>query len=58
MAVQRFVIDHFNEADPVRAQGRELTVRDLMSRGERTLLARLAGEPDVSITMSGVLADI
>ena len=58
LAVQGFVVDLFNEADPVRAQGRELTVRDLMSRGERTLQARLAGEPDVSLTMSGVLADI
>ena len=57
-AVQGFVIDLFNEADPVRAQGRELAVRDLMSRGERTLQARLAGEPDVSLTMSGVLAEI
>ena len=58
LAVQSFVVDLFNEADPVRAQGRELTVRDLMSRGERTLQSRLAGEPDVSLTMSGVLADI
>ena len=58
LAVQSFVIDLFNEADPVRAQGRELAVRDLMSRGERTLQSRLAGEPEVSLTMSGVLAEI
>lgn len=32
-AVQQFLVGLFNEADPARAQGRELTVRDLMARG-------------------------
>ncbi len=57
-AVQDFLVGLFNEADPARAQGRELTVRDLMARGERDLQAKLGGEPDLNAALSGVLADI
>jgi eukaryotic-like serine/threonine-protein kinase len=57
-AVQEFVVGLFNEADPVRAQGRQLTVRDLLLRGERDVQARLLGQPEVDATMTGVLADI
>lgn len=57
-AVQDFLVGLFNEADPARAQGRELTVRDLMTRGERDLQAKLGGEPDLNAALSGVLADI
>jgi eukaryotic-like serine/threonine-protein kinase len=57
-AVQDFLVGLFNEADPARAQGRELTVRDLMARGERDLQAKLGDEPDVHAALSGVLVDL
>jgi serine/threonine-protein kinase len=57
-AVQDFLVGLFNEADPARAQGRELTVRDLMARGERDLQAKLSGEPDLHAALSGVLVDL
>ncbi|MEK8034107.1 serine/threonine-protein kinase [Ideonella sp. DXS29W] len=57
-AVQDFLVGLFNEADPARAQGRELTVRDLLARGERDLQARLVAEPDLNVALSGVLIDI
>lgn len=57
-AVQDFLVGLFNEADPARAQGRELTVRDLLARGERDLQAKLGGEPDLHAAMSGVLVDL
>lgn len=58
LAVQNFLVGLFNEADPARAQGRELTVRDLMARGERDLQAKLGSEPDLQAAMTGVLIDI
>ena len=57
-AVQEFLVGLFNEADPARAQGRELTVRDLLARGERDLQAKLGGEPDLHAALSGVLVDL
>ncbi|MBT9598960.1 MAG: serine/threonine protein kinase [Vitreoscilla sp.] len=54
-AVQQFLVGLFNEADPARAQGRELTVRDLMARGERDLEAKLSGTPELNATLTGVL---
>jgi serine/threonine protein kinase len=57
-AVQEFLVGLFNEADPARAQGRELTVRDLLARGERELQAKLLSEPDLNVALSGVLIDI
>ena len=57
-AVQDFLVGLFNEADPARAQGRELTVRDLLARGERELQAKLGAEPDLNAALSGVLIDI
>jgi eukaryotic-like serine/threonine-protein kinase len=56
--VQDFLVGLFNEADPARAQGRELTVRDLMARGERELQAKLSAEPDLNAALSSVLIDI
>jgi serine/threonine protein kinase len=58
LAVQGFLVGLFNEADPARAQGRELTVRDLMARGERDLQAKLGSEPDLQAAMTAVLIDI
>ncbi|HSI57382.1 MAG TPA: serine/threonine-protein kinase [Ideonella sp.] len=58
LAVQAFLVGLFREAEPARAQGREVTVRDLMARGERELQAGLQGEPELSNELSGVLVDI
>jgi hypothetical protein len=57
-AVQGFLIDLFNEAGPARAQGRELTARDLLERGRRELSSRLASEPESSVAVRGALIDI
>ena len=57
-AVQGFLIDLFNEAGPARAQGRELTARDLLERGKRELSSRLKSEPESSAAVRGALIDI
>lgn len=57
-AVQGFLIDLFNEAGPARAQGRELTARDLLDRGQRELSSRLASEPESSAAVRAALIDI
>ncbi len=57
-AVQQFLVGLFNEADPARAQGRELTVRDLMARGERDLEATLGSTPELNAKLTGVLVRI
>ncbi len=57
-AVQGFLIDLFNEAGPARAQGRELTARDLLERGKRELASRLATEPESSAAVRAALIDI
>lgn len=58
LAVQDFLVGLFREAEPARAQGREVTVRDLMARGERELQTGLQGQPELSGELSGVLVDI
>lgn len=57
-AVQDFLVGLFNAADPARAQGRELTVRDLMARGEQDLQTKLAAEPALHEALSGALVEI
>ncbi len=57
-AVQGFLIGLFNEADPARAQGRELTARDLMARAEHELQGQLAGEPDSIAAVRAAMVDI
>jgi serine/threonine-protein kinase len=57
-AIQSFLIGLFNEADPARAQGRELTVRELLARGERDLQTKLADQPRLNATLNGVLVEL
>jgi serine/threonine-protein kinase len=57
-AVQAFLVGLFNEADPARAQGRELTVRDLMAKGERDLAANLHDEPQLRVALEGTLVEL
>ena len=57
-AVQRFLIDLFNEADPAKAQGRELTAREMLDRGRRDLPVKLKEQPDLQGVLEGVLVDL
>ncbi len=57
-AVLGFVVGLFKEAAPARAQGRDVTVRDLMARGERDLHDRVSGEPELQAELSGVLSEV
>ena len=57
-AVQGFLVGLFDAADPARAQGRDVTARDLMARAEQELQARLAGEPESAAALRGALVDI
>jgi tetratricopeptide (TPR) repeat protein len=57
-AVQDFLIGLFNEADPIRARGRELTARDMLDAGRRDLLVKLADQPRLSAVLDGVLVDL
>ncbi|MGZ5274576.1 MAG: protein kinase domain-containing protein [Caldimonas sp.] len=55
-AVQGFLISLFDEADPVRAQGRELTALGMLDRGQRDLQSKLADQPRLKAHLNGVLA--
>ena len=57
-AVQDFLVDMFNEADPAKAKGRDVTVRDLMAHGERELQTRLRREPASAAAVRGAMVDI
>jgi serine/threonine-protein kinase len=57
-AVQGVLISLFEEADPARAQGREVTVRDLMGSGERKLQMQLESEPELSAALSAVMVSV
>ena len=56
-AVQQFLVGLFDAADPARAQGREPTVRDLMTRAEADL-PRLSGDEETMGAVRGALVDI
>lgn len=57
-AVQDFLIGLFNEADPARAQGRELTALQMLDRGEQDLRIKLADQPRLNALLNGVLVDL
>ena len=57
-AVQGFLIGLFNEADPLRAQGRELTARQMLDRGQIDLRVKLVNQPRLSALLDGVLVDL
>jgi tRNA A-37 threonylcarbamoyl transferase component Bud32 len=57
-AVQDFLIGLFDEADPAKAQGRELTARQMVDRGRRDLLVKLADQPKLHALLDGVLVDL
>jgi serine/threonine-protein kinase len=57
-AVQDFVLGLFNEADPIRARGRELTAREMLDAGRRDVLVKLADQPRLNLLLDGVLVDL
>ena len=57
-AVQAFLVGLFDDLDPAHGEGRDVTVRKLLERGERDVAGALAGQPDIKLTMLGVLGDI
>ena len=57
-AVQQFLIGLFKEADPGRAQGKTLAVRDLLARGEHDLRGQLDNEPSTKLVLLDVLGNI
>ena len=57
-AVQDFLTGMFNEAEPARAGGRELSARELLDRGQRDLQTKLAGQPRLNAELDGVLAQL
>jgi eukaryotic-like serine/threonine-protein kinase len=57
-AVQDFLIGLFDEADPAKAQGRELTARQMVDRGQRDLLVKLSNQPKLHALLDGVLVDL
>jgi len=57
-AVQDFLVGLFNEADPAKAQGRELTARQMLDRGRRDLQMQLTSQPDLMATVQAVLVDL
>jgi tRNA A-37 threonylcarbamoyl transferase component Bud32 len=57
-AVQDFLIGLFDEADPAKAQGRELTARQMVDRGQRDLLVKLADQPRLHALLDGVLVNL
>ena len=58
LAVQEFLVGLFNEADPARAQGRELTAREMVDRGQRDVQVKLASQPELGALLDGVLVDL
>ena len=58
LAVQEFLVDLFNEADPAKAQGHELTARQMLDRGRRDLGAKLKDQPQLEAELEGVLVDL
>ena len=58
VAVQGFLESMFDEAEPAKARGRELTARQLLDRGQRDLHSKLAGQPRLNAELDGVLANL
>jgi len=57
-AVQDFLIGLFNEADPAKAQGHDVSVRELLDRGQHDLASKLDDQPRLKLTLDGVLVEL
>ena len=56
--VERFVIDLFEVSDPARAQGREVTARELLERGVERVDRELAGQAEVRARMLSTISRV
>ena len=56
--VAGFLVDLFEEADPEQAQGRDVTVREVVARGSGRIQAQLAAEPLVQAQLQNTLGAI
>ena len=54
----KFVSDLFLVADPLRARGRSITVREALDSGERLLRGELQNEPAVRADLAATLAEV
>lgn len=57
-AVQDFLVGLFKQADPDQLQGRDMTVRELLDRGQQDLQTKLANQPRLQEQLDGVLVEI
>jgi eukaryotic-like serine/threonine-protein kinase len=57
-AVKEFLVGLFNETDPAKAQGRDVSARELLDRGQTELKTKLADQPRLRAELIGVLAQL
>ncbi len=55
-AVSRFLVDMLTSADPERALGEKLTLREALDRAADSAAATLRGQPEVQAQVTGTLA--
>lgn len=56
--IASFLTGIFQQSDPLRTRGREVTVRELLDRGAQRIGADLAGQPAVQATMLDVMSRV
>jgi serine/threonine-protein kinase len=56
--VKGFLVDVFRQADPVLAQGREISAREVLASGAARIEKELSGEPAVAADLDEALAKI
>ncbi|MCA9759034.1 MAG: serine/threonine protein kinase, partial [Candidatus Eisenbacteria bacterium] len=56
--IKHFLLRTFEVADPMRAQGKPITVRELVDRGASQVETELADQPELRAEMLGVLGEI
>ena len=56
--VSDFLIDLFTASDPNRAQGREITARELLDRGSLRLDSAAIGDPELRSRLGGVIGKV
>ena len=57
-AVQDFLIGLFEQVDPIKAQGQQLTAQQMLERGQRAVQVKLNDQPRLKALLSGVLATL
>jgi eukaryotic-like serine/threonine-protein kinase len=56
--VAEFLKDLFRFSDPIQAQGRTLTARDLLDRGAERVAGELSDQPETQAELMGVIGDV